>query len=125
MYTSPRPSGGGVQAGGDGDGGSSSCSSTEFSLMVLLRLMLPPIPKLLMLPPTPMPLLPPLLRGLGVLNAASPPPRLGTPNTSGGRERGGRGGSEGGEGQRKNREQRELAGLLQSKTKAPEMFEQV
>lgn len=96
---------GGLQGGGDGDRGSSSCRSTEFSLMVLLRPMLPPIPKLLlMLPPPPL-----LLRGLGLLNAASPPPppRLGTPDTSGGRERGGRVGSEGGEGQRRRRESSE------------------
>ncbi|KAG7219371.1 hypothetical protein INR49_019077 [Caranx melampygus] len=94
---------GGVQGGGDGDRGSSSCRSTEFSLMVLLRPMLPPIPKLLLMLPPP----PPLLRGLGLPNATSPPPRLGTPDTSGGRERGGRRGSEGGEGQRRRRESSE------------------
>ncbi|CAB1427030.1 unnamed protein product [Pleuronectes platessa] len=94
-----------LKAGGDGDRGSSSCSSIEFSLMTLLRLMLPPNPKLLMLPP------PLLLRGLELANIASPPlpPRLGMPNTSGGRDTGGRGRS--GEAQRRSREQQELEGL--------------
>lgn len=67
---SPRGS-----TGGDGvrdrDGGSSSISSTEFSLTALLRLTLPPRLRLLTAPP-------PLLLGPGLLNAASPPPpRLG------------------------------------------------
>lgn len=76
---------------GDGERRSSSCSSTEFSLMALLRLMLPPSPKLLIL------LLPLLLRGLGLLNPESPP-RLGTPKgASKAQKGGGRRGSERGQ----------------------------
>lgn len=108
---SPLLSGGGVLAGGDGERGSPSCTSTEFSLTVLLQLKAPPSPRLLMLLP------PVLLREPGLPNAASPPPRLVTPNTSGGRERGGRGGSEGDEGQRRNREQRELVAKQDLKKK--------
>lgn len=65
-----------LQVGGDREGRSSSCSSSEFSLMALLRPMLPPSPKLLMLPP-----LPALPRELGLLNPVSPPPRLETRST--------------------------------------------
>lgn len=59
--------------------------------MVLLRLMLPPRPKLLMLLPPPL-----LLRGLGLLKPASPP-RLGTPKGASEARKGGSRGSERGQ----------------------------